>query len=385
MFTVTQKRVNNMANDRLNGGAKVAIKKSQLNLLISSLQASGYQTVGPRVRDNAITYAPIDTLEDLPRGYVSEQERGHYRIIPGKHERYFDVAPGPDSWKQFLFPPRSRLFEAHRENGRWRTNLPKEAPLKSAFIGVRPCELSAIKVQDRVFMRDETVDPIYKTRRENVLIIAVSCLHPNSTCFCTSLGTGPKATDGFDLSLTELEDAFLVEVGSEAGSAALQPLELERTIAYRLQLAEAAFQRAERSIQRHIENTNSLPEILLENLDHPLWDEVGARCLSCTNCTQVCPTCFCWDVEDLTDLSGDKTRRERVWDSCFNPSYSAQAGGNTRPTTKSRYRQWLSHKLGSWMLQFGELGCVGCGRCITWCPARIDITEEIIKFQEAVS
>ena len=372
-----------MTKGTLNIGAKVAIKKPQLDILISSLQESGYQTVGPRVRDNAITYAPIDTLDDLPLGYISEQERGFYRLIPGKHERYFDVTPGADSWKKFLFPPRSRLFEASRENGYWKEDLIQEELPKYAFIGVRPCELSAIRVQDRVFIRDDYVDPIYKSRRENVLIIAVSCLHPSSTCFCTSMGTGPKATSGFDLSFTELEDAFLVEVGSKAGSTALQTLEWEQAIAYRLQLVEAEFLKAERSIQRHIENTNLLPDILLENLDHPLWEEVGKRCLSCTNCTQVCPTCFCWDVEDLTNLSGDTTWRERVWDSCFNPSYSEQAGGNTRPTTKSRYRQWLTHKMGSWVKQFGELGCVGCGRCITWCPAKIDITDEIIKFQEA--
>jgi len=374
-----------MTEGTLNIGAKVAIKKTQLNRLMASLQDSGYQTVGPRVRDNAITYTSINTLEDLPQGYVSEQERGHYRLIPGKHERYFDAAPGPDSWKKFLFPPRSRLFEAQRENGKWRTNLPQEAPPKYAFIGVRPCELSAIRVQDRVFMQDNYVDPIYKSRRENIFILAVACTHPSSTCFCTSMGTGPRATGGFDLSFTELEDVFLVEVGSEAGSTMLQPLEWERAIAYRQQLAETKFHNAERSILRHIENTNILPDILLNNYGHPLWDEVGKRCLSCTNCTLVCPTCFCWDVEDLTDLSGDKTRRERAWDSCFDPSYSALAGGNTRPTTKSRYRQWLTHKMGSWVKQFGELGCVGCGRCITWCPAKIDITEEIIKFQEAAA
>jgi len=374
-----------MANGTLNIGAKVAIKKQQLNSLISSLQDSGYQTIGPRVRDNAITLAPINTLDDLPMGYISEQERGYYRLIPGKHERYFDVTPGADSWKKFLFPPRSRLFEVSRENGNWQKIILEEEPPKYAFIGVRPCELSAIRVQDRVFIRDDYVDPIYKSLRENILIIAVACTHPSSTCFCTSMGTGPRATDGFDLSFTELEDDFLVEVGSEAGSTMLQPLEWERAIAYRQQLAETKFLNAERSILRHIENTNMLPDILLNNFGHPLWDEVGKRCLSCTNCTLVCPTCFCWEVEDLTNLSGDKTQRERVWDSCFNPSYSAQTGGNTRPTTKSRYRQWLTHKMGSWVKQFGELGCVGCGRCITWCPAKIDITDEIIKFQEAAA
>jgi sulfhydrogenase subunit beta (sulfur reductase) len=374
-----------MANGTLNIGAKVAIKKTQLNNLISSLQDSGFRTIGPKVRDNAITLAPIDSLDDLPLGYISEQECGFYRLIPGKHERYFDVTPGADSWKKFLFPPRSRLFEVSRENGNWQTNFLEGEPPQFAFIGVRPCELSAISVQDRVFIREDYVDPIYKSRRENVLIIAVACTHPSSTCFCTSMGTGPRSTGGFDLSFIEMDDVFLVEVGSEAGAHALQPLEWERAIAYRLQLAEAEFLNAERSIQRHIENLDMLPEILLNNYEHPLWDQVGARCLSCTNCTLVCPTCFCWDVEDLTDLSGDITRRERVWDSCFNPSYSAQAGGNTRPTTKSRYRQWLTHKMGSWVEQFGESGCVGCGRCITWCPAKIDITAEIINFQEAAA
>ena len=374
-----------MPNQILDVGAKVVIKKPQLNVLIDSLQASGYQTIGPRVRDNAVTYAPIETLEDLPRGYDSEQARGEYRLIRADHQRYFDAAPGSDSWKKFRFPPSSLLFEAFRENGRWRTNLPAEKAPQYAFIGVRPCDLAAIRVQDRVFMRQDFVDPIYKAHREKILILAVSCTHPNSTCFCTSMGTGPKASSGFDLNFTELEDVFLVEVGSEKGANVLQPLELDHAIAYRLQLAETALQKAERSIQRHIENIEQVPELLHNNLEHPLWDEVGSHCLSCTNCTQVCPTCFCWDVEDLNDLSGDKTRRERIWDSCFNPSYSYIAGGNTRPTTKSRYRQWLTHKLSTWVNQFGESGCVGCGRCITWCPAKIDITADIKKFQEATA
>ena len=192
-----------MPNQILDVGAKVVIKKPQLNILIDSLQASGYQTIGPRVRDNAVTYAPIETLEDLPRGYDSEQARGEYRLIRADHQRYFDAAPGSDSWKKFLFPPRSLLFEASRENGRWRTNLPAEQAPQYAFIGVRPCDLAAIRVQDRVFMRQDFVDPIYKAHREKILILAVSCTHPNSTCFCTSMGTGPKASSGFDLNFPE--------------------------------------------------------------------------------------------------------------------------------------------------------------------------------------
>jgi len=366
-------------------GAKVTIRKSEINHLISALGESGYETIGPKVRDQAIAYAPINNLDDLPQGYTNEQERGYYRINRDNHKRYFDITPGADSWKKFLFPPRTLLFEASRENGRWKETIPPYQQTKYAFFGVRPCELSAIDVQDKVFIRDDFTDPIYKSLRENILILVVNCLHPSRTCFCTSMGTGPKATNGFDLSLIELDDVFLIEIGSDAGLAFVQLIEWELASAFYLQAAEQELAKAIQSISRSIRDPQTVPEMLLENLDHPNWDEVGKRCLSCTNCTQVCPTCFCWDVEDSTNLSGNQTKRTRVWDSCFNLSYSAQAGGNTRPTTKSRYRQWLSHKMGGWVKQFGESGCVGCGRCITWCPAKIDITEEIKTFQEAIA
>jgi ferredoxin len=146
---------------------------------------------------------------------------------------------------------------------------------------------------------------------------------------------------------------------------------------------EHKISRAEQQI-RHKLDTADLPELILNNLDHPYWNEIGKRCLSCANCTQVCPTCFCWDTMDEMSLDGNTTKRTRVWDSCFNPGYSHQAGGNTRPTIYSRYRQWLSHKLGTWKQQYGTLGCVGCGRCITWCPAEIDITEEIATLRNEV-
>jgi ferredoxin len=371
-----------MADNTLSIGTAVAIKKETLDQLISSLAENGYQPIGPCIKDDVIAYEPIASGDDLPRGYTSEQEKGHYKLNQGNHARFFDVTPGPSSWKKYLFPPRSHLFKAYRKNGQWEEVLEEKDTPRYAFIGVRPCELAAIQIQDRVFIREDFSDPIYADRRANLFLVTVNCLHPSRTCFCTSMNTGPKASNGFDLSLTELEGIFLVEIGSDAGIAIMQQVEWQPASAFMRQTAEDGFQDVGEAMARQLNDIDNLPEIIMSNLNHPYWDEVGSRCLSCTSCTMVCPTCFCWDVEDHTDLTGQHTQRERVWDSCFNLAYSAQAGGNIRLSTNSRYRQWLTHKMGSWSHQFGILGCEGCGRCITWCPAKIDITEEVKFFQE---
>lgn len=363
-------------------GTSFALQKKELNKLLASLRRLGYQTIGPHVENDAIGYGPIEGIDDLPRGYTSEQDAGRYRLVYTGHTRYFDVTPGAQSWKQFLFPPRSSLFTVRKTNGKWQADEEDQPPPTYAFVGVRPCELSAILIQDRVFLRSEWSDPIYRLRRQSAFILAVNCLHPCGTCFCASMGTGPKAETGFDLSLTELEDLFLVSIGSEAGRMALAGLTIQPASAFLLQAASKGLDDARKHMGRTLPDSKTLPDLLLNNLEHPQWDDVAKRCLSCTNCTQVCPTCFCWDANDQPSLSNDYTQRVRVWDSCFNPDYSYIAGGNTRPNTRARYRQWLTHKLASWYHQFDILGCVGCGRCITWCPAGIDLTAEIAAIRE---
>jgi ferredoxin len=363
-------------------GSTFAISKAQLDKLITALQKLGYQTVGPRVQDDMISYGPVGRLDDLPKGYTSEQDAGRYRLVYSGHPRYFDVTPGAQSWKQYLFPPRSTLLSVQRNDGKWQIEEDASLPPSYAFIGVRPCELAAILIQDRVFLREEWSDPGYRTRRQSAFILSVNCLHPCGTCFCASMGTGPKAETGFDLNLTELDEVYLVAVGSEAGRMALSKLSIQPASAYLLQAAIRGIEDACKRMGRKLPNPEELPDLLLSNLDHPQWDRVAKRCLSCTNCTQVCPTCFCWDVTDQPSLQGDFTQRVRVWDSCFNPEYSYIAGGNTRPNTRARYRQWLTHKVASWKRQFDVLGCVGCGRCITWCPAGIDLTAEIAALRE---
>jgi len=362
-------------------GSTIVIEKVALNAILSRLREKGYETIGPRIKNDTLIYAPIEGMDDLPHGYITEQDAAHFRLTYTGHSRYFDAIPGAQSWKQFLFPPKTEIFALRKANNHWEASTPETKTPTYAFIGVRACELAAIQIQDNIFMRSDFNDPIYRARRERVFILTVDCMYPAGTCFCVSMGTGPRVKAGFDLNLTELEDVFLLTIGSEVARNLLDGIPFELASAFLLGNADQGLERAASQMGRKLDTSN-LPNLILNNLDHPHWQEVGARCLSCTNCTQVCPTCFCWDATDEMSLDGKETHRERVWDSCFNPGYSYQAGGNTRPTIRSRYRQWLSHKLGTWKKQYGTLGCVGCGRCITWCPAEIDLTKEIPMLQE---
>ncbi len=348
-----------MAEIHLEIGSTIAIEKGVLEDILINLRNQGYEAVGPTVKDGSVVYSPLASMQDLPRGYTSEQD--------------------PHTWKQFFFPPRSELSvfqrDAQRPN-RWTVEPRQVRPPAYALIGVRPCEVAAIQIQDRVFLRDDVKDPIYRSRRERAFIMVANCTHPGGTCFCVSMDSGPKAKEGFDLSVTELEDMFLVGIGSETGRMVVADLAWEPASAFLVQAAQRRLDAAQAQMGRSLSNVQKISEKLLMRLDHPRYDDVAERCISCGNCTQVCPTCFCWDVQEINQLDGKLVRRERVWDSCFNPEYSYVFGGNSRPSTRVRYRQWITHKLASWKQQFGTLGCVGCGRCITWCPAKIDITVE---------
>jgi ferredoxin len=223
------------------------------------------------------------------------------------------------------------------------------------------------------------VDKDYEARRRDAFIVAVNCGKAGGTCFCVSMGTGPRADSGFDLALTELyeggEHRFLVEVGSTRGGDVLEELPHREAEEEDEAAARAVVERTAESMGRSLD-TDDIKGLLYGNLEHPRWDEVSERCLTCGNCTMVCPTCFCSTVEDVTDLAGTEAERTRVWDSCFTLDHSYMHGGSVRNSGRTRYRQWMTHKLASWIDQFGSSGCVGCGRCITWCPVAIDITEE---------
>jgi formate hydrogenlyase subunit 6/NADH:ubiquinone oxidoreductase subunit I len=357
-----------------------------LGSLVKALILRGYEVIGPTVRDNAIVFDRIESSEELPAGWTDEQAPGHYRLKRREDNAIFGYAVGPQSWKKYLHPADVKLWSAERQGETFRIlNNDSQPKRPYAFLGVRACDLAAIAVQDRVLIKDKYRDPVYGSRRDSAFIVAVQCTQSAATCFCASMGTGPQAKHGFDLSLTELLDdnrhVFLVHVGSERGAELLSELEAAPASEEHLRQAETVVETAARQQVRNIDNTG-IKELLYQNFEHPRWDNVAARCLTCANCTMVCPTCFCTTVEDVSDVSGEHAERWRRWDSCFTLNFSYIHGGSVRASAKSRYRQWMTHKLASWIDQFGTSGCVGCGRCITWCPVGIDITEEVGAIRE---
>jgi ferredoxin len=361
------------------------LETGDFQTLLDAVMERGHSIFGPVLRDGAITYDALHRDTDLPLGWNDRQQAGSYRLVKTKRKTFFAYAVGPHSWKKFLHPPSDMLCAAQRIDDRFSINEPDREHPRRAFLGVRSCELHALAIHDKIFTDGPFINEAYRRRRQDILIIAVNCSHPSETCFCTSLQTGPRATGGFDLALTEVLTSgnhhFIIETGSAAGAELCARLPVRKAARTDIEAAEKVTSAAAKKIRRSL-NTEELRETLDQKFSDPHWGQIADRCLACGNCTMVCPTCFCSTVEDTTTLTGEHAERRLKWDSCFTAEFSYIHGGSIRSSTLSRYRQWLTHKLAYWFDQFGMCGCVGCGRCITWCPAGIDLTEETRKLQE---
>jgi ferredoxin len=350
---------------------------AQVGTLVAELMALGYQCLGPAVEHGAIVMRELDTPDAIPRGLQAEQAPGSYRVTRDPLNRYFAWANGPQAVKPQTFAPQESLWRVERDAAgalQFSAVLP-EAPAL-AIIGVRACDLAALALQDAHFLREGRHDAHYASRRERLFLVAVQCAEPAATCLCASTGDGPTPSTGYDISLAELADGFIAVAGSAKGEAVLDALKLPMATLQQLEMAEKQGQDAAASQVRSLPGRN-LREALMSRLEHPRWDEVATRCLACGNCVAVCPTCFCHAETDQPALNGQSSEHSRIWDSCFGEAHGHLHGFNVRPDIRSRYRQWLTHKLATWHDQFGRSGCVGCGRCIAWCPVGIDLTEEV--------
>ena len=360
----------------------VVIPIEGLDDLIGILKAQGYQVWGAREHDGALGLGPIAAAADLPRGRIEAAEAGTVRLVDGPRDAVFDHTLPMQGLKQAVYPAQERLYTTGADMAA--QEEPVEAP-PLAVIGVRPCDLAALDTLTTVFEGGPFVDTRFSQRREALLLVAVNCMRPAATCFCASMNTGPRAEDGFDLALDELIDAerhvLLVSAGSARGREILKSLSGEPASQADLQAARDGSRACAEAQPRHM--AEGVEDLLKRSYEHPHWAAVAERCLSCANCTMVCPTCFCSTVEDRSSLDGAEAERWRRWDSCFTLDFSYLHGGAVRTETASRYRQWITHKLAHWHDQFGMSGCVGCGRCIGWCPVGIDITAEVAALAQA--
>jgi sulfhydrogenase subunit beta (sulfur reductase) len=360
-----------------------------LRRLVEELRGRGFTVIAPTVRDGAIVNSPIESIDQLPRGVGDQQDAAHYRLTERSDGAYFGYAAGAQSMKPVLFPAEELLWRGKRDAaGAFTVEPASSEGGPYALLGVRGCDLKAIHIHDTVLTSRGFSDAHYAARRAGALLISVTCGSPAGTCFCASVGTGPRPSEGYDLSLTEVikggSHTFVVAVGTERGAEIMDALHAPAASETEMAAADDIAKDGALNMGREL-NTDGLKYLMYANAESSHWDDVAARCLSCTNCTLVCPTCFCTSVEDVSDLTGQEASRHRVWDSCFSEDFSYIHGGSVRESPKSRYRQWITHKLASWEDQFGMTGCVGCGRCITWCPVGIDITAEAAALRGAPS
>lgn len=353
------------------------IPHTKIDQILSYFERNDYKCLAPRHLEGGISYAPIRKAEDLPWGYVDEQKPGHYQITKTENQQAFGFTVPTASIKPMLFKAKETVWKVKRDDS---GKLGFESVVdveKIAVFGVRPCDLRGIEIQDRVFQHNSYNDIRYSKRRENQFIIAMNCGTSHFNCFCVALGDYPRADKGYDLALTEINSGFVAEIGSDKGRELLLYLEVDAATGAQVEHALNLIDNAAQMQHKQLPPIKEVEAKLMANLEHEAWDDVASRCLSCGSCTNSCPTCFCHTERDIPNVLGTETEHTREWDSCFSIDHSYTHGETYRENPKYRYRQWLTHKFSTWRDQFRTKGCVGCGRCVTWCPVKIDVVDEI--------
>ena len=380
-------------------GSSIVAGPAILEAIIGALDDTGFEVWVPTIQDGTVVTRRHRDGDLLPVGYASDQSPASYRLASNGDRTRFGWAVGPQPWKPLLHPPdvATMTMVQRSSDAPVRVSVATRSSKPLALFGMRPCDLAAVDKLDRVLVdRAPTAEPIYRTRRTDAFMVVVNCGVPAATCFCASVDTGPHVqhrSDSHDLEVTELagataldEPAYVIEPISSRGTSILAAAieHVDATPLTEVLSAEVDSNRqgAETALRRRLPDRAA--PVLDAAHDSGRWVDVADVCLACGNCTAVCPTCFCTTIDDIGDLTGATVERHRRWESCFSLEFSRVGSAPVRSSVASRYRQWMTHKLGSWHDQFGESGCVGCGRCTTWCPAGIDFLDVVQGFVDEV-
>ncbi len=277
--------------------------------------------------------------------------------------------------KEVFFPQSETMFRYEKAGKQQQMTSTEGVEKKRVILGARPCDIQAVSILDDVFLGKEYKDVYYGNKRNGTTLIGLACNHPLSTCFCPSAGGGPFLRKGSDIFLIDLGETFIVELLTEKGMTFQKNKFFKEANTKEISLAqeieEKASKKADASVP--IEGIDRRSDLMMES---PFWDRMHEKCIGCGVCTFLCPTCHCFDIVD--EALTNKGQRVRNWDSCLFPLYSQETSGhNPRPTGRERTRQRLMHKFNYFPKNFGRVACVGCGRCILYCPVNFDIRQAI--------
>ena len=338
--------------------ASYILKKSDLAGFVESL-AGEREVLGPVVDgDQRFKFAAADPQEfrlDFQNTYLSP--------------------------KDLFFPQSEKMFEFSAQRGEEGAFILQEIqgkPRPKLVFGLRPCDAKAFFVLDKIFQNDQYTDPYWMDKRQAAVLIGLGCNQPCPTCFCTSVGAGPFHEQGLDALAFDLGDKLLLKTLTPKGEEVLKKAQgLSPADTKDQAQGQEIKKQAEAAIKSRVETDQIDKRTVLELFEAPHWEVVQERCLNCGVCTFVCPTCHCFDIQD--EVHGQTGVRLRNWDYCMSWLFTMHGSGhNPRATKKERVRQRFMHKFKYIPLKRdGEIGCVGCGRCVTLCPVNIDVRDVV--------
>jgi len=340
----------------------------------------------------------LNIVKELEKDYtvfgpVLEKESGQVLFDEISDDAEIDMdAPIPSlPPKHVVFPQQDKILSYSYDREIKKAEIKSIEKIKpKALVGLRPCDLEGLKCMDRFFMGQEFVDDVFLDHRKKMLIVTNTCTTPFKQCFCVCTDSGPSAKEGFDLNLTELGDCYLVETGSEKGEALVEKLSLEKCSAGHIDEKKSVVDKAI-SLFEDVADENKawisrvMNRVTTGFIKEDVWEYIGNQCFECGACTFVCPSCTCFNIDDIP--ASDEVERIRSWDSCSYEGYTRMAGDHNprKPIEDRRNKRFFCKLSYSQSKKYLRPGCVGCGRCAWVCPGDIGLPNVVTYVRKEIT